>query len=157
MIGFRSDTPWKKLIALSYYCVCFLGFKLGVEEGVAILISAVGIPFVVTAAYESVKLKRRDFLYIIPVYIVLISIAWYFTYTINTYENKETVAVAESSATTTVNLENNFDENEIVYVTKKGSKYHKQDCSSIKNSKVFAVNVRQAIENEKIGCEKCFS
>ena len=85
-------------------------------------------------------------------YIVITSFAWYFTYIVNVHENNETVAIADSSATTTVV----FDENEIVYVTKNGGRYHKHDCPSIKNSKVYSVNIRQARENSKTECETCF-
>ena len=152
MIGFRSNTPWKKIIAICYYSLCFAGFKFGVEEGIASLIIAANIPFVVSAVVGSVKLNRKSYLYAIPVYIVVASLAVFTVYKVN---NKEVVTTTENAVVTT-DLQNNPIDDMVVYVTRDGDKYHKQDCSSIKNSNVFTVTLRQAEENSKVKCQKCF-
>ncbi len=156
MIGFRSNTPWKKIIAICYYSLCFIGFKLGVENGIAILITAQGIPIVVIAVAEGIRDKRFNLLYVIPLYIIVVSTAWLITYKVcNLENNKQTVATAENVAVATATPEVSYNDSELVYVTRGGGKYHKVDCSSIKNSKVYAITVRQAIENSKTECDRC--
>ena len=150
MIGFRSNTPWKKIIAICYYSLCFAGFKFGVPEGIAFLVIAGNIPLVVSAIMESVKHKRPNLLYAIPVYIIVVSISIFTVFKINT-GNKEVVTTDENAVVTT-----NPQDDMLVFVTRDGEKYHKQDCPSIKNGKVLTVTLRQAEENLKVRCKKCF-
>ena len=151
MIGFRSNTPWKKIIALCFYSLCFAGFKFGVEEGIACLIIFTNIPLLVFAVSESIKHKRPHLLYAIPVYIVVASVSIFVVYKTNDV-NKKVDTTTENVVVST------DDKNDIlVYVTRDGEKYHKQDCSALKNSEVLVINLRQAEENQKTKCKVCFN
>jgi len=44
---------------------------------------------------------------------------------------------------------------DIVYVTQSGSKYHKEDCSFLKKSKI-PVTLEQAEREGKTPCSRCF-
>ncbi|MDD5017792.1 MAG: hypothetical protein PHO15_06820 [Eubacteriales bacterium] len=44
---------------------------------------------------------------------------------------------------------------DIVYVTESGTKYHKQDCSYLTSSKI-PVSLEQAIQEGKKPCSRCF-
>lgn len=120
------------------------------EEGIAGLVIAANLPLVVFAVIESVKHQRKNLLYAIPVYIVVVSLSIFTVYKINT-ENKEVVTTDENAVVTT-----NPQDDMLVFVTRDGEKYHKQDCPSIKNGKVLTVTLRQAEENLKVRCKKCF-
>lgn len=44
---------------------------------------------------------------------------------------------------------------DIVYVTNSGKKYHKEDCTYLKSSKIM-ISLEQAVMEGKQPCSKCF-
>lgn len=46
---------------------------------------------------------------------------------------------------------------EDVYVTKRGKKYHKEDCLLIKNKGAEQISKKEAIEKGLTPCRKCFN
>lgn len=54
------------------------------------------------------------------------------------------------------NLASYYANEDIVYVTKSGSKYHKENCSFLKSSKIM-ISLEQAVKEGKKPCSKCFS
>lgn len=53
------------------------------------------------------------------------------------------------------NLASYYANEDIVYVTKSGSKYHKENCSFLKSSKIM-ISLEQAVKEGKRPCSKCF-
>ncbi len=51
--------------------------------------------------------------------------------------------------------EKQYPDKEIVYITKNGTKYHKEDCSYLSSSKI-PVTLEQAISQGLEPCSKCF-
>lgn len=54
------------------------------------------------------------------------------------------------------NLASCYANEDIVYVTKSGKKYHKENCPYLKSSKIM-ISLGQAIMEGKEPCSKCFS
>jgi hypothetical protein len=52
-------------------------------------------------------------------------------------------------------LESYYKNEEIVYVTKRGKKYHKEGCPYLKSSKMM-VSLEQALMEGKEPCSRCF-
>jgi hypothetical protein len=53
------------------------------------------------------------------------------------------------------NLEAYYANEDIVYVTKSGKKYHKDDCTYLKSSKIM-MSLEQAVMEGKEPCSRCF-
>jgi hypothetical protein len=53
------------------------------------------------------------------------------------------------------NLSSCYANEDIVYVTKSGKKYHKEGCSYLKSSKIM-MSLEQAVMEGKEPCSKCF-
>ena len=80
----------------------------------------------------------------------------------NLYEGDITYSTAAptiipSAAPIINNDKNTILDNNAVFVTKYGQKYHKQDCSHLKNStQIFKIPINEAIENGYEACKDCF-
>ena len=53
------------------------------------------------------------------------------------------------------NIADCYAKEDIVYVTKSGEKYHKEDCPYLKSSKIM-ISLEQAIMEGKELCSRCF-
>ncbi len=52
-------------------------------------------------------------------------------------------------------LESYYKDEEIVYVTKSGKKYHKEGCPHLRSSKIM-ISLEQALMEGKEPCSRCF-
>jgi len=53
------------------------------------------------------------------------------------------------------NLKEEYPDEDIVYTTKSGTKYHKQDCTYLSSSKI-PISLEQAINEGKEPCSRCY-
>lgn len=62
--------------------------------------------------------------------------------------------VVRGTPAPTADIEEIEDEDDIVYITKSGSKYHTEDCIYLKKSKI-PVLLKQALREGKQPCSRC--
>ncbi|MBP3362036.1 MAG: PT domain-containing protein [Clostridia bacterium] len=184
MIGSGTNTPWKIILALLYYIMCFFGFTIGFREGFAVLIVGTTFPFFVSGIVKGIQTKKYENFFVIPCWILTIIVALVIyprmdTETVNTASVQTSEAVssllpattdvpssapsvaptaapsAEPSAQPEAAAAENGDM--VVYTGKSGSKYHKKDCPSLKKSKtIISMKLREAKEAGKTQCKRCF-
>ena len=77
----------------------------------------------------------------------------------STAEASEPTVATTSAALSelTTELATEPEQTEIVYITRRGKRYHKQHCSQIKNSLVFSVSLQEATSEGYTPCKTCFS
>lgn len=77
----------------------------------------------------------------------------------STAEAPEPTVTTASAALSelTTELETEPEQTETVYITRYGERYHKQNCSKIKNSLVFPVSLAEALAKGYTPCKTCYS
>ncbi len=160
MIGFRSGTPWKIMLALMYYALSFAGFTGGVFKGVAVLVVAWVLPTFILSVAEAVKGKTEQ-LYTIPVFIAAIGLSIVFFSADKQSDIKtataDVSAVADMSKLSSPEpaIEPVYSEEEKVFITKSGEKYHSDSCRFVKNKETVPVSVQEAQSSGRTACTVC--
>ena len=77
----------------------------------------------------------------------------------STAEASEPTVTTPSAALSelTTELETEPEQTETVYITRYGERYHKQNCSKIKNSLAFPVSLAEALAEGYTPCKTCYS
>lgn len=82
---------------------------------------------------------------------------YYKTNSENTTLNRHQTINSETTSEITSILVHDATSDETVYITKSGTKYHKQNCYYIKNSNVLSLTVEQAEQQGYSPCAVCFN
>ncbi len=157
MLGFRSKTPWKMMIALTYYALSLIGFTKSVYMGVAVLVTAWMLPTFCISLYEALFRGRKEQIYVVPVFITAIGISLVLItaeYQMKTKSATAVVAVAETDINYESSVENAQSEDK-VYITPSGGKYHRDDCRFIKDRETISITVDEALGRGKMPCSVC--
>ena len=161
MLGFRSKTPWKSMIAVLYYALSFSGFVGGAWVGVAVLVIAWSLPAFCLALYEAHFKSRKEQYYAIPVFIAVLGIsAVLFAVDLEVKTKSATAvnAVAEINTISRASLKpetTDVPSENKVYITSSGSKYHSDGCRFIKDRQVISVTVDEATSRGLYPCSVC--
>ena len=146
MLGFRSKTPWKIIIAIIYYGMCFAGFGLSVYKGIAVFILFASLPSVFISVVDAVRFNKKELLYSIPAGLLALAISIFF-YTLD-FDKQQKIAEPEITGTAI--------QSEIVFITRQGAKYHKQHCQTIDDKQTISITLEEAAIKNLTACKQCF-
>lgn len=152
MIGFRTSTPWKSILAIIYYSLCFAGFSYGVLKGISVLIITWSMPALLFSVIDALRKRKYSNLYSIPAFVLaaLVSLCLCF-FDAEVQDETKIATTVETVVATEI-----FD-SEMVSITRYGNKYHKPDCNTISNRETMSVTLKEAVDSNKIPCNICFN
>lgn len=153
MLGFRSGTPWKSIIAVIYYSFCVFGFRFGFSVGIITLLMGLTTPTMVAALFDCVFKRKIELVYVVPAWFLALSFA-VFIYTYRDYIDIKNIPAEDTAGTVDVFYETDYFTEE-VFITRSGNKYHKKDCTRIENSETVGITLREALEAYKTPCSAC--
>lgn len=119
-------------------CMSLIPYK-HIKRSSQFLSDEYGIPLDRVKEYKTYALKNIHTPLIVPVAVILITLLAVFTII---FCSKPTV---------------HPNNNDIVYITKTGTKYHKQDCYYIKDKKTIALPLKDLEGKDYLPCNICFN